>query len=106
MNNGIHPTRKNARTIRPLIVRIPTQHPFARTSAYIEIARRFAKFDEAEKFDAAIASGIEALTAIKDESIKVASLVELDSLVEELKLDIAGEDLAFLKTILKDVPFE
>lgn len=78
----------------------------SRTSAYIEIARRYAKFDQADKFDAAIASGIEALTAIKDESIKVASLVELDSLVEELKLDIAGEDLTFLKTILKDVPFE
>src|SRR5688500_17564045 len=27
MNNGIHPTRKIARTIRPLIVRILTRHP-------------------------------------------------------------------------------
>jgi hypothetical protein len=78
----------------------------SRTSAYIEIARRYAKLDEADKFDTAIAHGIEALTAIKDESIKVASLVELDTLVEELELDISGEDLGFLKTILKDVPFD
>jgi tetratricopeptide (TPR) repeat protein len=78
----------------------------SRASAYIETARRYAKFEEADKFDAAIAKAIEAITSIKDESIKVASLIELDTLVEGLNLDIAAEDLGFLKTILKDVPFD
>ena len=75
----------------------------SRSSAFIEISRRYAKLDEAEKFDTSIANGIEALTAIKDESIKVSSLVELDALVEDLKLEISPEDFGFLKTILKDV---
>lgn len=75
----------------------------SRASAFIEISRRYAKFEEAEKFDDAIAKGIDAITSIRDKSIKAASLVELDTLVEELKLDIGGEDLDFLKAILKDV---
>ncbi len=78
----------------------------SRANAYLEIAKRFAKYEEAEKFDASVAKGIEAITAIKDESIKVTSLVELDAMVEELKLDIDAEDLGFLRTILKDVPNE
>ncbi len=78
----------------------------SRSNGYFEIAKRYAKYDEPEKFDSSIAKGIEAITAIRDESIKVTSLVELDSMVEELKLDIAPEDLGFLKTILKDVPNE
>lgn len=76
----------------------------SRSNAYLEIAKRFAKYDQAEKFDASVAKGIEAITAIKDESIQVTSLVELELMVEELGLDIAPEDLGFLKTILKDVP--
>lgn len=78
----------------------------SRSSAFIEISRRYAKLDEAEQFDTSIANGIEALTAIKDESIKVSSLVELDTLVEDLKLDIDPEDFGFLKTILKGVPID
>ena len=76
----------------------------SRSNAYFEIAKRYAGYDRAEKFDSSIAKGIEAITAIRDESIKVTSLIELDSLVEELKLQIAPEDLGFLKTILKSVP--
>ncbi|MDI1242063.1 MAG: hypothetical protein PSX80_09105 [bacterium] len=76
----------------------------SRSNGYFEIAKRYAQYDQAEKFDSSIAKGIEAVSAIRDESIKVTSLVELDSMVEELKLDIAPEDLGFLKAILKDVP--
>jgi tetratricopeptide (TPR) repeat protein len=76
----------------------------SRASAFIEISRRYAKFDEPDKFDDAIAKGIDAITAIRDESIRVSSLLELDSLVEELQLAIAEEDLGFLKTFLKDIP--
>lgn len=76
----------------------------SKSNAYFEIAKRYAKYDVAEKFDAAVAKGIEAITAINDESIQVASLVELDQLVEELKLEIDPADLGFLKTILKDLP--
>lgn len=76
----------------------------SRASAYMEIAKRYAKYDQPEKFDPAIASAIETLSSIKDESVKVASLVELDTLIEELKLDIAPQDLEFLKEILRDVP--
>ena len=78
----------------------------SRASAYMEIAKRYAKYELADKFDPAIASAIQTLSAIRDESIKVASLVELDALVEELQLEIAPEDLEFLKGILKDVPFD
>ncbi|MEO5857637.1 MAG: hypothetical protein ABIR33_01690 [Pyrinomonadaceae bacterium] len=78
----------------------------SKSNAYLEIAKRYAKYDQAEKFDSSIAKGIEAITAIKDESIQVTSLLELESVVEEMGLDIAPEDLAFLKTILKDVPNE
>ena len=78
----------------------------SRSNAYLEIAKRYAKYDQAEKFDASIAKGIEAITAIRDESIQVTSLLELEAVVEELGLDIAPEDLGFLKTILKDVPNE
>lgn len=78
----------------------------SRSSAYLEIAKRFAKFEEADKFDAAIANAIDAVTAIKDESIKVTALIALDRMTEELKLDIAPEDLDFLKVILRDIPVE
>ncbi|MEQ1764584.1 MAG: hypothetical protein ABL984_15750 [Pyrinomonadaceae bacterium] len=78
----------------------------SRSSAYLEIAKRYAKYELAEKFDGSVAKGIESISAIKDESIKVTSLIELEGIVEELKLDIAPEDLGFLKTILKDVPNE
>lgn len=78
----------------------------SKANAYLEIAKRFAKYEQADKFDAAVATGIEAITAIKDESIQVTSLVELDAMVEELKLDIDPADLGFLRTILKDVPTE
>lgn len=78
----------------------------SRSSAYLEIAKRYAKYESAEKFDASVAKGIEAITEIKDESIKVTSLIELEGIVEELKIDIAPEDLDFLKTILKDVPVD
>lgn len=78
----------------------------SKANAYLEIAKRFAKYDQAEKFDASIAKAIEAIKLIKDQSIQVTSLVELGSMVEELKLDIGAEDLGFLKTILKDVPFD
>jgi len=78
----------------------------SKANAYLEIAKRYAKYDQAEKFDGSIAKGIEAITAIRDESIQVTSLLELEAVVEELGLDIAPEDLGFLKTILKDVPNE
>lgn len=78
----------------------------SRSNAYFEIAKRLAKYGRADKFDAAIAKGIESIIPIKDESIQVASLVELDAMVEELKLEIGPDELGFLKTILKDVPLE
>jgi tetratricopeptide (TPR) repeat protein len=76
----------------------------SRATAYAEIAKRFGKYDEADGFDAAVAKQIEAITAIKDESIKVTSLVELSLLIDEMKLTIPPEDLEFLKVLLKDIP--
>ncbi len=78
----------------------------SRSNGYLEIAKRYAKYNLAEKFDGSIAKGIEAITAIRDESIQVTSLLELEAVVEELQLEIPTEDLGFLKTILKDVPNE
>lgn len=78
----------------------------SRASAYMEIAKRYATWEMAEKFDTAIASAIEAITGIKNESTKVSSLVELDAMIEELKLDINADDLDFLKGILRDVPLD
>ena len=76
----------------------------SRSSAWLEISRRYAHFDQSSKFDEAIAKAIEAITSIKDESIQVSSLVELNNLVEEIKLEIAAEDLEFLKIILRGAP--
>lgn len=78
----------------------------SRSSAYLGLAKRYAIYELPERFDGSIAKGIDAITAIKDESIKVTSLIELEGIVDELKIDIAPEDLDFLKTILKDVPNE
>lgn len=76
----------------------------SRATAYAEIAKRFGKYDEADGFDAAVAKQIEAITAIKDESIKVTSLVELFQVIDEMKLEIPKEDLAFLNVLIKDIP--
>lgn len=73
-----------------------------RCSAYNEIAKRFAKYEEADGFDAAIEKNVESITAVKDESIKVTALVELSKLIDDLKLDIPPEDLDFLRAILRD----
>lgn len=74
----------------------------SRASAYNEIAKRFAGYEEPDRFDSAIEKSIEAIGFVKDESIKVTSLVELGQLVDDLKLDIPPEDLDFLKEILRD----
>lgn len=76
----------------------------SRVSAYNEIAKRFAKFEEADRFDSSIEKCIEAISTLKDESTKVTSLVELAELVDDLSLDIPPEDLDFLKGMLRDVP--
>ncbi len=56
----------------------------SRASAYIEIARRFAKFGDADRSDAAMQKSLETIAAIKDESTRAASLAGLSGMTEEL----------------------
>lgn len=72
----------------------------SRSSAYVEIARRFAKFEEDGRFDAAIKKSLETITTIKDESTKAASLAELSALADELKAALSEEDREVLKAIV------
>lgn len=78
----------------------------SQATAYAEVARRFGKYDEPDGFEAAVAKQIEAITAVKDESIKVTSLVELSQLIDEMKLEIAQDELVFLKELMKHIPAE
>ncbi|MGD9561322.1 MAG: tetratricopeptide repeat protein [Pyrinomonadaceae bacterium] len=61
----------------------------SRASAYVEFARRFAKFEETESRNAAIDRGLETIAAIRDESTKAAALVEMAVLTDDLGIDAA-----------------
>jgi len=75
----------------------------SRTSAYNELAKRFAKLEEADQFDVSVEKLIETMTSIKSETIRVEALTDLASLIDDIGLEIPPEDLDFLKTLLRDV---
>lgn len=61
----------------------------SRASAYMEFAKRSAKFDDPARVDSAVQHCLEAITSIRDESIKASSLAELSSVADELDLPVA-----------------
>ena len=72
----------------------------SRSSAYVEIARRFAQFEEDVRLDAVVKKSLETIVAIKDESTKAASLVELSGLADEIGMTLEEADREVLKTII------
>jgi hypothetical protein len=72
----------------------------SRSSAYVEIARRFAKFEESDRLKAVVKKSLETIIAIKDESTRAASLAELSALADELGLTVQDEDREMLRTII------
>lgn len=71
----------------------------SRSSAYVEIARRFAKFDDDDRLAAAVKNSLETIVAIKDESTKAASLVELSALADEIGLTLEEAQAEVLRGI-------
>lgn len=72
----------------------------SRSSAYVGIAQRFAKFEEAERFDATVKKSLETIIAIKDESTKAAALTELSALADELGISTPEEYRETLKALV------
>ncbi len=72
----------------------------SRSSAYVEIARRFAKFEETGRLNAVVKKSLETIVAIKDESTRAASMAELSALADEIGLTVQDEDRGILKTII------
>jgi len=72
----------------------------SRSSAYVEIARRFAKFEESDRLDAVVKKSLETIVAIKDESTRAAALAELSDLADGIGMSIAEEDREMLKAVI------
>jgi len=68
-----------------------------RTSAYNELARRFAKYEDDERLVTAVHNSFGSIAAIRDESVKVISLTGLSVVADELELAPGPEENGFLK---------
>lgn len=72
----------------------------SRISAQIEFARRYAKLDNPTGVEDAVRQCLESIAAIRDESIKAASLAELSALSDELGLSVAERYGEIIRSIV------
>lgn len=68
----------------------------SRASAYNEIASRFAKLSNDAGLEQAVQGSFESILAVKDDSIKAASLAELSSIADELELAPGEREINYL----------
>ena len=75
----------------------------SRASAYNEIAARFAKLEDDARLETAIHGSFESIAALRDDSIKAASLAELSAIADELELAPGENEIAYLRKFVADV---
>jgi YesN/AraC family two-component response regulator len=72
----------------------------SRASAYNEIASRFAKLDDDAGLESAVHGSFESILALRDDSIKSASLTELSAIADELELAPGENEIAYLRKLV------
>lgn len=72
----------------------------SRASAYNEIASRFAKLDDDDGLESAVHGSFESILALRDDSIKSASLAELSAIADELELAPGENEIAYLRKLV------
>ena len=75
----------------------------SRASAYNEIAARFAKLEDDARLETAIHGSFESIAALRDDSIKAASLAELSAIADELEVAPGENEIAYLRKFVADV---